>query len=127
MEEINFKPVFMLEEVISTLQHFIDYPDFLQSIADSGYYSDKIFPKTCQILRRLNSISEDNILKFEKLGEKVLEIKNENDKEEKELGEIPDEFLDPIYCTLMTDPVKLPCGEIVDRPIILQHLLNEGV
>ena len=40
------------------------------------------------------------------------------------LGEIPIEFQDPISYDLMTDPVKLPSGTIMDRKIIKQILLN---
>lgn len=32
--------------------------------------------------------------------------------------------LDPLMDTLMTDPVILPSGNIMDRSIILRHLLN---
>jgi len=32
--------------------------------------------------------------------------------------------IDPLMDTLMTDPVILPSGNIMDRPIILRHLLN---
>lgn len=32
--------------------------------------------------------------------------------------------LDPLMDTLMTDPVMLPSGNIMDRSIILRHLLN---
>lgn len=31
---------------------------------------------------------------------------------------------DPLMDTLMTDPVQLPSGNIMDRSIILRHLLN---
>lgn len=31
---------------------------------------------------------------------------------------------DPLMDTLMTDPVMLPSGNIMDRSIILRHLLN---
>lgn len=33
-------------------------------------------------------------------------------------------FSDPLMDTLMTDPVRLPSGTIMDRSIILRHLLN---
>ena len=39
--------------------------------------------------------------------------------------EIPDEFLDPVMCTLMTDPVKLPGGASMDRANIMRHLLSD--
>ena len=32
--------------------------------------------------------------------------------------------VDPLMDTLMTDPVRLPSGTIMDRSIILRHLLN---
>jgi len=38
----------------------------------------------------------------------------------------PDEFLDPLMCTLMKDPVLLPTSNtIIDRSTITQHLLND--
>ena len=46
---------------------------------------------------------------------------------EADLGEIPDDFLDPIMCTLMTDPVKLPSGDTMDRANIMRHLLTAGL
>jgi hypothetical protein len=38
----------------------------------------------------------------------------------------PDEFLDPLMCTFMKDPVLLPTSDtIIDRSTITQHLLND--
>lgn len=39
------------------------------------------------------------------------------------LGEIPEQYLDPLLNTLMTDPVRLPSGNIVDRAVMERHLL----
>lgn len=33
---------------------------------------------------------------------------------------------DPVMDTLMSDPVRLPSGVIMDRPIIIRHLLNSN-
>merc|ERR1719272_2854281 len=45
--------------------------------------------------------------------------------DEAELGEIPDEYVDPIMATLMTDPVLLPTSnQIMDRAVIRAHLLT---
>ena len=39
---------------------------------------------------------------------------------------IPDEFVDPIMQTVMTDPVTLPgSGQVVDRATIRRHLLGD--
>ena len=44
---------------------------------------------------------------------------------EEEMGEVPDEFQDPITAELMTDPVRLPSGHVVDRSVIQRHLLSD--
>ena len=47
-------------------------------------------------------------------------------QEEEDLGEPPDEFLDPLMSELMTDPVLLPSSrQTVDRSTIKQHLLSD--
>lgn len=35
-------------------------------------------------------------------------------------------ILDPLMCTVMTDPVILPSGVIMDRSVITKHLLNSS-
>jgi ubiquitin conjugation factor E4 B len=47
------------------------------------------------------------------------------EEEEADLGDVPDAFLDPIMCTLMTDPVLLPSGDTMDRANITRHLLTD--
>lgn len=37
----------------------------------------------------------------------------------------PDEYLDPLLSEVMKDPVKLPSGTIMDRSVIVRHLLNK--
>ena len=47
---------------------------------------------------------------------------------EEELGEVPEEFLDPLTYVTMLDPVLLPTsGMIVDRTTITQHLLSNTI
>ena len=64
------------------------------------------------------------IEQFQDLRDKVEKIVAEKRMAEVDYGEIPDEFRDPLMETLMTDPVILPSGITMDRPIILRHLLN---
>lgn len=45
-------------------------------------------------------------------------------QEDELLAEVPDDFLDPIMSTLMTDPVRLPSSkQIVDRSTIARYIL----
>lgn len=64
------------------------------------------------------------IEQFHHLQERVEELVIEKQRAEIDYGEIPDEFRDPLMDTLMTDPVILPSGTIMDRKVILRHLLN---
>lgn len=49
------------------------------------------------------------------------------ESEELELGEVPDEFLDPLMFTVMEDPVILPSSKIsIDRSTIKAHLLSDA-
>ncbi|MES1902447.1 MAG: Ubiquitin conjugation factor E4 B [Paramarteilia canceri] len=40
------------------------------------------------------------------------------------LKDAPEKYLDPLTYSLMKDPVKLPTGTIMDKTVIVQHLLN---
>jgi len=63
---------------------------------------------------------------LERLGDQVAQAAAEGQAEEEVMGEVPDEFLDPILSTLMKDPVILPTsGNVVDRPTIMRHLLSD--
>lgn len=43
------------------------------------------------------------------------------------LADAPDDFLDPLMCTFMIDPVILPTSNtVIDRSTITQHLLNDA-
>jgi ubiquitin conjugation factor E4 B len=57
--------------------------------------------------------------------EAVENAKSEIEDVEALLGDIPDEFLDPLMCSLMEDPVTLPGGFVMDRSVITRHLLND--
>lgn len=53
------------------------------------------------------------------------ELQKQKKSEEEALMDAPEEFLDPIMGTLMTDPVMLPDSKnIVDRNIIARHILR---
>lgn len=47
-----------------------------------------------------------------------------NQEAASELGDVPDEFRDPILDTIMHDPVTLPSGHVLDRATIMSHLLS---
>lgn len=40
-------------------------------------------------------------------------------------ADAPDEYLDPMSCSLMRDPVRLPNGSVCDRTTIRRHLMSQ--
>lgn len=59
-------------------------------------------------------------------AQKVQQLEQEEKDNQELLIDPPDEFLDPIMSTLMTDPVILPSSHVtVDRTTISRHLLSD--
>ena len=75
-------------------------------------------------MRRARIKTEQEIEKFRKLQEKIEDLVREKHSAETDYGEIPEEFKDPLMDTLLEDPVVLPSGTIMEKSIILRHLLN---
>lgn len=81
-----------------------------------------------QLLRstRTAASSEEAIIRFEVFVTTVTDSATKAKQREEEMGDVPDEFLDPIMQTLMTDPVVLPAsGQTMDRSVITRHLLSD--
>ena len=66
-----------------------------------------------------------HIEQFQALTQKTLEISIANAKKDEDFEDAPDEFIDPMMCELMEDPVLLPTsGNVMDREHITRHLLS---
>ena len=116
----------MLREVVETILNFQNYESFRYAVATNGFYDANVYQKCAHILQRTNLVDSQSILSFLEFASAVEKISKENADEEEMLGEVPDEFMDPLMCTIMKDPVTLPTsGYVVDRSTINQHLLND--
>ncbi|KAK4712400.1 hypothetical protein R3W88_006913 [Solanum pinnatisectum] len=129
-EKYEFRPKELLKQIVKIYVHLARgdkekiFPAAI--IRDGRSYSDQIFSAAADVLRR---IGEDMriIQEFIDLGAKAKVAASEAMDAEAALGDIPDEFLDPIQYTLMKDPVVLPSSRItVDRPVIQRHLLSDS-
>ncbi|KAG6476648.1 hypothetical protein ZIOFF_065893 [Zingiber officinale] len=137
-EKYEFRPRQLLKQITKIYVHIArgdkEMNVFPAAISKDGQsYNEKLL--TSQLFKyvadNLWKIHENRniIQEFVELGLKVksavYEALNEASNAEAILGEIPDEFLDPILHTLMRDPVILPSSRMsVDRPVIQSHLLN---
>ncbi|KAI3946325.1 hypothetical protein MKW98_010449 [Papaver atlanticum] len=129
-EKYGFEPRILLRKIISIYVHIArddKENTFAAAICKDGRsYSDKLFNDVAKVPKIGEDGNEIELQEFANLGAKVKLVASEAMDAEAFLGEIPDEFLDPIQCTLMKDPVTLPSSNVtVDRSVIERHLLSD--
>ncbi|CAK7323007.1 unnamed protein product [Dovyalis caffra] len=129
-EKYEFRPKQLLKQIVHMYVHLVrgDTENiFPAAISKDGRsYNEQLFTAAADVLRR---IGEDGriIQEFIELGRKAKVAASEAMDAEAALGEVPEEFLDPIQYTLMKDPVILPSSRMtVDRPVIQRHLLSDS-
>lgn len=129
-EKYEFRPKELLKQIVHIYVHLARGDSeniFPAAISKDGRsYNEQLFNAAAVVLGR---IGEDGriIREFTDLGNKAKDAASEAMDAEATLGDIPDEFLDPIQYTLMKDPVILPSSRItVDRPVIQRHLLSDS-
>lgn len=126
-EEYGWNPKHMLSEIADVFLNLKDKRSFVESVATDGRsYKAENFSSAMTIMQRFALKSPDQLQDWEELAVRIQTAKEEAELEEADLGEIPDEFLDPILATLMEDPVTLPNSKaVVDRSTIRSHLLSD--
>ncbi|XP_034915472.1 probable ubiquitin conjugation factor E4 [Populus alba] len=129
-EKYEFRPKQLLKQIVHIYVHLArgDTENIFPAaiLKDGRSYNEQLFTAAADVLRR---IGEDGrvVQEFIELGTKTKVAASEAMDAEATLGEVPEEFLDPIQCTLMKDPVILPSSKTtVDRPVILRHLLSDN-
>lgn len=75
------------------------------------------------VINKWGITSSSNCAKFQTLINNLQQCSLQREEDEVE-EEIPEQFLDPLMAHLMSDPVILPSGNIVDRSVINRHLLS---
>ncbi|KAL1999265.1 hypothetical protein VTN02DRAFT_4809 [Thermoascus thermophilus] len=127
LQEYGFHPRTLLSEIVDVYLNLMNKDNFIVAIARDGRsYKPQNFEKAAEILRKWSLKSPEELKKWEILQKKVKEAKEADEQAEEDLGEIPDEFLDPLIYTLMEDPVILPSSRVsIDRATIRSHLLSD--
>ncbi|XP_034950370.1 ubiquitin conjugation factor E4 A [Chelonus insularis] len=99
--------------------------NFILAVSQDGRsYKPNLFQLANNVLVRIGGI--DILEDLENLAKEVAKAASIKKEEDEILSNVPDEFLDPIMSTLMTDPVILPASKvIVDRQTIARHLLSD--
>lgn len=125
-ENYNFRPKEMLRDLCAIFATFADAEEFQMECAKSGYYNDDLMVQSVKTCSRHSLLTGNSLDEFSSLPSKVAKAALSVEDDEALTGDAPDEFLDPLMCTFMKDPVFLPTsGNIIDRSTITQHLLND--
>lgn len=127
LQEYNFNPKMLLSEIVDVYLNLSNKPNFILAVARDGRsYSPKNFASARDIMVQRVLKAPEEIAKWDRLVAKFAEARKEDQEAEDDLGEIPDEYLDPVMFSLMEDPVLLPTSkQIVDRSTIRSHLLSD--
>jgi len=125
-ERAQFNPTWFLRTTILTYLNFTQYDEFLLAVVKDGRsYHINTFRNALSKFGEDKKSTEERIQNFSQFIDKLATKEKEEATKQETLGEIPDEYLDPILQTLMTDPVKLPTSNVVvDRATITRHLLS---
>jgi len=125
-EKYKFNPKALLSEITDVYLNLRTFKPFVKAIALEGRsYRSELFTKLQSLLERHNLKGTPDLALLAKLAANIEETKRKEEEGEVELGEIPDDFLDPLMATLMEDPVILPSSRVtIDRQTIRIHLLG---
>jgi ubiquitin conjugation factor E4 B len=126
-EKYKFNPRQLLSDILQVYINLSDQEEFVRAVANDGRsYRKELFEAAMETARRVPLKTEAEIGVVRSFVSKVEEMKTTIEAEE-DLGEIPEEFLDPLMATIMRDPVTLPSSRaIIDRSTIKSHLLSDS-
>lgn len=126
-EKYDFDPKRTLGDLCVVYCNLGAQEKFVQAVARDGRSFDlQYFEKAHGILLRKTNIQSNLVEQFLKFGQRADAERRLYEQEELELGEVPDEFLDPLMYTLMEDPVILPGSKVtIDRSTVKAHLLSD--
>ena len=127
-EKYRFNPKALLGEITGVYINLSSKAPFIEAIARDGRsYKPETFTLAISVLQRHHLRSSEDIAVLAKLAAEVETVKLREDEEELELGDVPDEFMDPLMFTIMEDPVILPTSRTsIDRQTIKSHLLSDA-
>lgn len=126
-EKYGWEPRRLLKQIVGTYLHFADDEAFVAAVAHDGRsFSDQLFRNALRVLARRGLLPAAEISRFAALGVAAQEVVDADAALGEDLGDVPDDFQDPLVYELMKDPVILPTsGMVMDRANIVRHLLSD--
>ena len=129
-DKYDWDPANMLSMIVSIYAHLSKSegaPDFARAIAlDLRSYRPENMEEAHRLCASRRLLQLDNLDAFARLAELCKVAAREEAEAEADFADAPAEYLDPIQCDLMQDPVILPSSKtVIDRATILRHLLSD--
>lgn len=126
-EKYDFDPKKILAGICQVYCNLSKEKKFIQAVAKDGRsFNFKYFQRAKDILEKRTATSQAVLDTFYKFGQDAEQERLAIEQDEAEMGEVPDEYLDPLMYTLMEDPVILPGSKVtMDRSTIKAHLLSD--
>lgn len=126
-EKYGFNPKLLLSDMSSVYVNLRFQDAFVKAVARDGRsFSPANIDRAAGILGRWGLQSKTTLDQLTAFKQAAEQAKLEDEEGELELGDVPDEFLDPLMFTLMEDPVTLPSSKVVmDLGTIKSHLLSD--
>ncbi|KAI9806193.1 MAG: hypothetical protein M1825_006308 [Sarcosagium campestre] len=126
-QEYGFQPKVLLSEIVDVYLNLMNKPTFVEAVAKDGRsYKPDNFDKATSILQRFSLKSPEEMTRWKKVGERIKKAKELDDQAEEDLGEVPEDYLDPLLFSIMKEPVILPTSRTtIDLSTIRSHLLSD--
>ncbi|AOW03971.1 YALI0D12452p [Yarrowia lipolytica CLIB122] len=127
MLKYGFDPKDLLVKLSKAYYNLHKQDAFIQAVARDGRSFDPAnFTRAIELISRFNLMPREYLDQIVALRDKASEVAAQDEEDEQDLGDIPDEYLDPLMYTLMTNPVILPSSKInIDLATIKSHLLSD--
>ena len=125
-QKYGWEPRALLSQLVDIYLH-LDCDNFAAALAsDERSFCKELFTDAANRLERSVIKTTTEIERFIALAERAAIIARDNRARDEDYGDAPEEFRDPLMDTLMEEPVKLPSGIVMDKAVIIRHLLNSA-
>lgn len=125
-QKYGWEPRNLLSQLVDIYLH-LDCDNFAAALAsDERSFCKELFTDAANRLQKSAIKTTTEIEQFRGLAERAAIIARDNRARDVDYGDAPEEFRDPLMDTLMEDPVKLPSGIVMDKAVIIRHLLNSA-
>lgn len=125
-DKYGWEPRWLLTHLVDIYLH-LNCDKFAAALAgDERSFRNELFEDAASRMENKMLKTPVEIEQFRALAAKAQEVLEDNKRSDDWMADAPDEFKDPLMMTVMNDPVLLPSGLVMDRAVIMRHLLNSS-